>query len=291
MYFWFAIVVSSSLLDNLAGVPFSLQWKIRISPAPHVAIDEDAPWVIDPKSFEKAKHLISKSVGRVRNYSQDTGHELVTSNTGTSATPFFVHRNPAPSTLPAPKLALPGGQNTSSEPDILTRLENGIRTIGGIVIDRRKSWSASKDAFYVILSVQKVSYSHALLRICSKLISIAVFAIGTGLFASSTLVTSLIAIVTTTLILCAGIFGRVTAMWIASEIMRSGPILHRVVQTRSDAAKYMEAILSKEGITCEVLDHVILNGRCIKRFAKRLRWSSFVGVLAQPYDLNKLALN
>lgn len=42
----------------------------------------------------------------------------------------------------------------------------------------------------------------------------------------------------------------------------------------------MEAVLSKQGIGYEVLGYVLAEGRFVKRFGKRPRWSSFLSVLA-----------
>jgi hypothetical protein len=36
---------------------------------------------------------------------------------------------------------------------------------------------------------------------------------------------------------------------------------------------------------------VLIDGRCVKKYGKKLRWSTFLGVLASPYDLSKLAVN
>lgn len=158
-------------------------------------------------------------------------------------------------------------------------------------MDQEAPWSSAADAFYVLLSVQGVSSAHAFLRVFSKLISIGAFAVGTALFASSTLVTIIVALITATLILCAGIFGRVTAMYMASEMMRNEPVLHRVVRSRAEAAKYLEAIFRQPDLACEVLGHVIIQGRCFKRLTRRLRRSHLLGVLAKPYNLTRLATN
>ncbi|KAH8796380.1 hypothetical protein BGZ57DRAFT_998130 [Hyaloscypha finlandica] len=280
MFFWFGIVAMSSLMENLAGVPFSRQWTIRVSRAPRIEIDEGAPWAIEPPQENYAPPTVSSPlVGKPLNYSGDedigvtTTERITTFATSSRTSSYNIERKPLPSQL-----------SPDYQPvDILEGLEKGYNTVGRIVLDRTKPWSASNDAFYVLLSVKGVSHAHAIFRVFSKFISICVFATGTCLFASSTLVTILASLVTAALILCAGIFGRVTAMWMASEMMKNKPVLHRVVQSRDEAGKYMDAILRQKGIACEVLGHVIVEGRCIKKFGKRLRWSSLLGVLASPY--------
>src|SRR6266487_3790617 len=170
MYFWFAIVAASSLLDNLAGVPFSHQWTIRVSRAPNIQIDEDAPWVI-PEIPELNGYAIS---GPKMTISQSERDQISISIADQPSNPSInIPRKPVPRTLPT---VPPPVQECM---DTLTGLERGYNTVGGIVIDRSKSWSASNDGFYVILSVKTMSYAHAFLRIFSKLMSIGVFAIGT----------------------------------------------------------------------------------------------------------------
>lgn len=75
----------------------------------------------------------------------------------------------------------------------------------------------------------------------------------------------------------------------ASELMKGRPILHKVAKNRKEAELYIEAILRKPDMVFEVLGHVINDGRIIKRYRKPLRWSSILGVLADPYDITKLA--
>jgi hypothetical protein len=154
---------------------------------------------------------------------------------------------------------------TDHNADVLTRLERGYSTKGAICMNMNKPWSQADDAFYVLLSVKGISLGHATLRVVSKIASICVFALGTGLFASATLITILEALVTAAMILCAGIFGRVTAMWMASTMMANRPVLHRVVQNRKEAEECLEAIFRQPEIACEVKGHIILQGRCVKK--------------------------
>jgi hypothetical protein len=314
MFFWYTIVAVSSLIENLAGVPFSHDWTIRVSRAPKILISDDAPWIIPEFPDPPTQEMKSLNTNTNTNTNSDSNSNS-NFNSGPT-TPFKIPRKtlvreeeielmPFDSLLSnTPSTHAYTSQNSQSfselptrfppmyqAADILTGLERGYNTVGRVVMDPSKPWSASNDAFYVLLSIKGVTNSHAIFRVFTKFFSIGVFAIGTALFASSTLVTILGSVITASLILCAGIFGRVTAMWMASEMMMNKPVLHRVVRDREEAAKYMEAILRKQGIACEVLGHVLVNGRCVKKYSKKLRWSSFLGVLASPYDLSKLANN
>ena len=75
----------------------------------------------------------------------------------------------------------------------------------------------------------------------------------------------------------------------ASEMMKSDPIIHCVAKNRADAAEYIMETLSLPGLTFEVLGHVVLNGRCIQRYSHWTRLATFFGILASPYDVSKLA--
>lgn len=78
-------------------------------------------------------------------------------------------------------------------------------------------------------------------------------------------------------------------MWISAVIMRDRPVLHRIVKTKKEADVFMEAVLRREGIVCEVLGHVVINGRCVMR-RSRLTWSTVFGVLARPFDIGRIAV-
>ncbi len=79
------------------------------------------------------------------------------------------------------------------------------------------------------------------------------------------------AVTAATLILFAGIFGRVTAMWMTSTMMKCKPILHRVVSSRDEAGKYLNAIFKRNEIACEVNGHIIIQGRCVKKHQNPIR--------------------
>lgn len=280
---WYGILSFSSLLENFAGVPFTTTWTIRVWRAPRVIVDPETPWVISPVREDWSSPT------------PQNGAATEDPATGRVA----VLRKPVVSVgevgFPLPSIHQPTSHDlrareSLAEPtDILAGLEKGYNTTGSVWLDPTVPWSAAIETFYVLLSVKGVTPAHALLRILSKLVSIGAFATGTGLFASTTLVTIERALVMLVLVLLSGLLGRVTAMYMASEMIRTEPVIHRVVKNREEAGKYLEAIFRQPEIACEVLGHVIVQGRCVKKFGKSLRWSGLLGVLARPYDLTRLA--
>ena len=94
------------------------------------------------------------------------------------------------------------------------------------------------------------------------------------------------------LVLTAAIFGRVTAMWIASEMSKTlDPILHAVVTDRSEAARHAEEILALPGLVVELGGQVIVLGRAIKRRNPWLSRARYIGLLAAPFDITKMAVS
>jgi hypothetical protein len=71
--------------------------------------------------------------------------------------------------------------------------------------------------------------------------------------------------------------------------MRDRPVLHRVVKSEEEAGVFMEAVLQRESLVCEVLGHVVVGGRCVGRYAK-VNWSLVFGVLSKPSGVAKIAL-
>jgi hypothetical protein len=104
MFFWFGIVAMSSLMENLAGVPFSRQWTIRVSRAPRIEIDEGAPWAIEPPQENYAPPTVSSPlVGKPLNYSGDedigvtTTERITTFATSSRTSSYNIERKPLPS--------------------------------------------------------------------------------------------------------------------------------------------------------------------------------------------------
>lgn len=263
MWFWYLMLVLSSLLENFASVPFTKQWTLRISRSPKVRISEDAPMV--------------RTSSRNPAITSDGNVISVTEVTKTTAAQVVED-------IPLVRRTI-SGRST----EILDGLEAGFNCRGQVVRDASEPWSSSRVPFYVIISLEGVSGSHAFLRVVSKAISVGVYAYGTAMFASAQLITISIALTILCLVLGAGVFGRVIAMWMASEMMKTKPVLHRVVKGRGLAAEYIDEILNIDGLIVEVMGHVIVDGRCIARYNQWTRLANWLGILAGPYDLGRLA--
>lgn len=275
-------MVISSLLENVAGVPFTRQWTVRVSRAPKVRISDDAPWVIPEHPLQpqpEAQTNSSKQAGQSTQRTIDDA-QLTPSNRSTSDFAGIPHGSPRYTAIP----------QSTRECEVLSGLVKGYNTVGRVVMDLNEPWSAQSNPFYVIVSIKGVESAHAALRVFSKLLSIGVFTVGTAMFASTTLTTIMIAVVVAALTITAGVFGRVTAMFMASAIMLNKPVIHRVVTNPYEAEQFIEAMLRKPTVVFEILGHVIVDGRCVKRYGSHLRWSKILGVLASPYDLSKLAM-
>ncbi|KAH0551687.1 hypothetical protein GP486_007094 [Trichoglossum hirsutum] len=281
MLFWYLTVAVSSILENIAGVPFTKQWTIRISKAPSIRISEDAPVVASIAKAVKTNDPVKYPVA------------TTTSSNDTDAISYSNAPEIKPSArdtlteLPTSTLLSPSRSRT----DLLANLEAGYNTTGRVIMDPEVPWCTSRVPFYVIISLEGISTPHATFRVISKAVSVGVYAAGTATFASATFITISVALTVLCLVLGAGVFGRVVTMWMASEMMKGNPILHRVVKGQGEAAEYIESILSIPGLTCEVMGHVIVNGRCIKRYNPWLRISTYFGVLAPPYNVPRLAVS
>jgi hypothetical protein len=290
MWSWYVCVAISSIIDSIAGVPFTKQWTVRVSRAPKIEVSDDAPWVIpDPEhpaaTTPRRTSYKNPSVSEDPVLETSEGFELQpnrhTSNFGGS---FNGYSNPRYTSVSQQyrQPFIPRGS-------IIEGLQKGYNTTGRIVLQSNKGWSAANDAFYVIIGVRGVSNAHAILRIFSKVLSIGVYTVGTAMFASSTLTTILVAVVVASMVISSGVFGRVTAMWMTSELMRDRPLLNALAKDNREAEMYIEAMLRQPDMVFEILDHVIIDGRCVKRL-NWFRWSKVFGVMAPPFDITKLVV-
>jgi hypothetical protein len=272
MHLWYLMVALSSLLENLAGVPFTKQWTMRVSKAPGtVDISEDAPIVIhgDVENQEFTRDDAKRDKGQA----YQGVIEMMPLNNSSDVI-----------------------SNSDERPPLRRRYTNflqvldgpGINTTGRVTMSRDQAWSASRHSFYVILSVAGIGHGHATLRVISKAISVGVFAAGTATFASATLLTISIALTTLCLILGAGVFGRVASLWMASKFMEEQPIIQRTVKNQDEANRFIMTMLEIPGLTFELKGHVFLNGRCIYRYNPWLRWSAIFGILTEPFRVDKL---
>ncbi|KAJ8108579.1 hypothetical protein ONZ43_g6382 [Nemania bipapillata] len=147
----------------------------------------------------------------------------------------------------------------------------------------------SRTAFYVVISVKGIDAIHSIGQVVAKLSSVAVFAFGTALFASATLLSISVALMVLSVVLSAGVGGRVLALWVVATMSRHGkPIVHKMVQNEEEAARYFEA-LARGDIQMEVDGHVIYKGVVVTSRHKLFIPSTYIGLLAKPFDLTSLA--
>ncbi len=178
----------------------------------------------------------------------------------------------------------------------LASLKAGTATLHG-----SKQYTRPRNAVLVMVSVvnRGQGRSRSLLRLFSKCASITTFIIGTALFASVQLLALPVAVMTLTLILAAGIFGRAITGWIVSGVNKTEPLIHVIVNTTQESQHVIARILSldKYGsqatsgnevrqIQVELGGHVFVNQR---RVGHRSPWYlKTLGVLAEPFDLRKV---
>ncbi|KAI4287940.1 MAG: hypothetical protein L6R35_002802 [Caloplaca aegaea] len=175
--------------------------------------------------------------------------------------------------------------------DVLDAIKSGFNATSLVKLSRQEPYTKRNSCFYVVISQEGVSAAHATFRVLSKASNVAVFAFGTALFASATLMSVSVVLMILSLVLSAGVWGRVTAMWIASQMNKvSDPVLHTVVRERLDAAGHMEEILKIPGLIVETGGHIIINGYSIKRRNPWFSTATYIGLLAAPYDITKSAI-
>lgn len=187
----------------------------------------------------------------------------------------------------------------------LASLKAGTATLRG-----SKQYTRPRNAILVIVSVaiQSQSPYRSFLRLLSKCASIAAFVTGTALFASVQLLGLPVAVMTLTLILAAGIFGRAISGWMVSGVDETEPLIHVIVNTTQEAHHVISQILrldqceetheekarnSQETgekkvrkIQVELRGHVFVDQQ---RVGHRSRWYvNALGVLAEPFDLRKV---
>lgn len=143
----------------------------------------------------------------------------------------------------------------------------------------------SRTCFYVVISIQGISRPHAIAQILAKAASVAVFAFGTALFASSTLMSISVALMVLCLLLSCGVAGRVISMWIVATISReTKPILHKLVKSEKEVGEYVDAI-AKLNLQLEIDGHIILAGHCVHSRSPLFSAATYIGLLAKPYNV------
>jgi len=230
MFFWYALVIATSVFDNIVAAPFTSSWTIRVAKAPtRIMVDQTQ------------SHITQ-----------------------------FDH---------------------TRWPTIIDRLKAGVNIKHRVTIADTDPSIYSRTCFYVVISVQGISSFHAFLQVISRLCSVAVFAFGTALFASATLMSITAALMLLCLVLPMGMMGRVVAMWIAAEMNKHNKsILHTVVKSKKEAGEHIEAILDLSGLQIETMGHIILDGNCITKRSPLFSAATYIGLLAKPYDLVRVAV-
>jgi len=289
MYVWYSVVAFSSILENYAGVPFTKQWTMRVSKAPEgIEISDDAPILVEcPRdienhipAFPSEEALISQDKPRASVVEIPYRQSRLQSFQSESS----FGRRTAVDTPPLFKRH----DSTSGSSFLNTFDAHGVNPTGRIIMYGRQGQIPSPQACYVIISVAGIERRHAVLRVFSKFVSVGVFALGTAGFASATLITITVSLTTLSLILCAGVFGRVASLWLVKELMKQQPILQRTVKDSKTANEFVMELLAVPGLTIELNGHVFLNGRCIYRYNPWLRWSAVFGMLTEPFRVDKL---
>ncbi|KAI0437988.1 hypothetical protein F4803DRAFT_555448 [Xylaria telfairii] len=286
MLAWYFAVAISSLVANAALVPFSKQWTMRISKAPTIVeISEDAP-------------AITPFNPRVSGNSNNNGDE--NSMDWNSTTEAGVEGDAR--TIPSQRTNTSLSQTSvideykSYQPQTTRRksiwlhnlAKHGYNTVGQVYMDPSQPWASSRHSFMVIISIPEITKTKAALRVVSKLASVAIFVTGTAAFASTTLIAISIATLDLALIISAAVLGRVAAIWMVAEMMKEKPVLHRIVQNELEAESFIREILNTRGLTVELLGHVFINGKCVKRYSHYFNLSTIFGILVGPYKMEKL---
>lgn len=178
----------------------------------------------------------------------------------------------------------------------LASLRAGTATLRG-----SKQYTRPRNAVLVMVSVaiQSQGRIRPLAQLVCKCLSVATFVTTTTFFASVQLLALPVAIMTLTLILAAGVFGRAITGWIVSSISKTEPLIHVVVDTSQEAQHVIAQVLSLDNygsqekggnevrkIQVELDGHVFVSQR---RVGGRSRWwLKTLGVLANPFDLRQV---
>ena len=278
---WYMMVAISSLLENAALVPFNKQWTIRACKTSSVTeISQDAPSIL-PFMRTNSSQDISEPAGEALSQGDVSGLRRMSEdmNIGPASRPELRSQK---SIVDEYRTFVP--QLARQRSNFLHNLEkHGLNTIGRAYISPDQPFAGGRHPFIIIISVGGVTGSRATIRVMSKAASIAAFAAGTAIFASASFISISVALTTLCLILGAGVFGRVASLWLISEMMKENPVIHRVVRSEAEAENFIIEILNTPGLSYEILGHVFVNGRCVKRYSRWFNWSNVLGILTSPY--------
>lgn len=93
------------------------------------------------------------------------------------------------------------------------------------------------------------------------------------------------------LVFTASVLGRVAAMWMAAEMNSDNQaVLHTVVKSDEESAEHVHRIMELNGLMIEIKGHLITDGVCILRRNRLTSLSTYIGLLAGPFDIIRLAL-
>ena len=167
--------------------------------------------------------------------------------------------------------------------DVLDALDAGFNARSRVALGRAEPYTVPRVCFYAVVSKQGISPLHAAARVVSKGFSVAVFAFGTTFFAGAQLMSVAMVFVVLAVVLMSGLLGRISAMWMASQMNRwNQPVLHAVVRERTEAAKFVQEVVRLDGLQIEIGGHIVVRGRCVHRRTEWLNWVRYIGLLAPP---------
>ncbi|KAF2109746.1 hypothetical protein BDV96DRAFT_651716 [Lophiotrema nucula] len=190
-----------------------------------------------------------------------------------------------------------GGKDPTNDietnlPQLKTLKTGSVRFIGP-----PQSNAEPCNVLFVLVSVTSQSHNwrQTFTRSLSKIISIAVFIVGTACFASAQLLSIAMATFVLACVLGAGVFGRAITSWIVAGIETADPMIHFVAETELEAhfilaqlfAIQLEdtAALKRRQVQVELNGHVFLDQRRIT--SRSTLAARALGILNKPYDLAK----
>ncbi|KAH7021005.1 uncharacterized protein B0I36DRAFT_387802 [Microdochium trichocladiopsis] len=263
MHMWYFMVTLTAIAENWAQLPFSDQFKLFLS---------DVPYIISVTGGEDITQSLEKAGS---------------------------------------------GDNTTISPNVETgkaieRAVGQLQTItpGVVHIISGTETTSPRNAILIIVSVigsegdegSRLN-AQSFWRLLTKSASIAVFVTGTAFFASAQLLALPMAVMALTLLLAAAVFGRAIASYITTSVGTSEPMIHVIVNSRSEAYQVIARIMllthdsprreqnveaaagaaAVRDIQIELNGHIFVN---CKRVAQRSRWwLNVLGIMAKPYDL------
>lgn len=168
---------------------------------------------------------------------------------------------------------------------------------GTVMLHGSKQYTRPRNAVIVMVSVvnQGQNRIRSILRLVSKCVSIATFVTGTAIFASVHLLAMPVAAMSLTVIIGAGVFGRAITKWIVSNVSKTEPLIHEIVNTTQEAQDVIARILSIDGkvsgnqirkVQVELGGHVFVDQRRVGH--RSPWWLRTLGVLAKPFDLRSV---